>query len=142
MMKTEHPVVELKSGLRVANFSSAHPFKFDTGEVLPACSEEVCRYLSLEAVEIELPNPKGFTDIRLSFAMSVPVYDALQDLAEDEGVDIILVPLPVMTALKEEQSIWIDEGVPESLERILKKARVQRAADRVAKTIRSDRFCI
>lgn len=141
MLKTEHPVVELKSGLRVANFSSAHPFTFDTGEVLPACSEEVCRYLSLEPVEFESPNPKGFMDIRLWFLMHMPVYDALLALAEDEGVDVILVPLPVLTALKEERCVWM-EGVPDNLEKILSKARVQRAADRVTKTIRSDRFCI
>jgi uncharacterized protein (DUF302 family) len=122
------PVIELKNGVRVANFSSPHPFTFDSGETLPACSPERAKELMLESVEVAVPGIKGTTDIQLEFKISEAVKAALAELERDEGIDIVLVPFPVMQALK-------DAGLS------IGKARVCRVADRVSKTIFSDKFC-
>jgi hypothetical protein len=119
--------ITLKSGLRVGNFSSPHPFVFTTGEVLPGCSPETARELMLEAIETET-HREGWVDIGLVFKLSDSVRKALIS-AEAENVDVVIVPLPVLTAMKA-------EGMR------IGKMRTCRVADRVAKTIWPDKFCI
>lgn len=121
------PVITLKNGIRVANLSSPHSFKFITGEELPACSAEVANRLKLEQVEKEVPGIKGTIDIELTFQMSAAVREELDVLSGREDIDIVIVPFPVMNALKEERPIG--------------KFRVCRVADRVTKAIFSDKFC-
>ena len=41
------PIVTLDNGLTVVNYGSNHQYKFKTGEVLEACSDDVCRETSL-----------------------------------------------------------------------------------------------
>ena len=136
------PVVTLSNGLRVANFSSPHSFKFTDGTVLPACTATRAQTLMLEAEELTLKtyitqtnvSSNGMhvhvpiTDILLSWKMSDVVAEALVALQANADVDVVLVPLPVMTALKE---YGHEPG----------KARVIRVADRVTKEIHIDRFC-
>lgn len=122
------PKVSLSNGLRVANFSSPHPFTFEDGSVLEACSAERAKTLMLGSIEVETPNRGGWTDIGLEWELSAAVEDALIELEQDDEVDIVLVPFPVMTALKEAGR---DVG----------KARVIRVRDRVTKEIHIDRFC-
>ena len=117
--------------MNIVNFSSPHSFTLDNGVVIPACDPDMSRELSLLAVETETPHPtlEGVTDVRLSFKMTDAVYYRLKELNADTSVDVILVPLPVMTALKE-------ANLP------IGKARVCRVADRVSKIIHCDKFCI
>lgn len=122
------PIVKLRNGIVVANFSSPHQFTFDDGTVLAACSAERSKFLMLEAVETEVPNGR-WTDIVIRFNMSENVRVALNELCGHPGIDIVLIPFPVMTALKE-------AGVS------ISKFRVVRVADRVTKVIHSDKFCI
>ncbi len=122
------PVVTLSNGLRVANFSSPHSFAFVDGRVLPACSKERAERLMLGALEHEEPGIKGTTDIVLEWAMSLSVEQELAVLQARRDIDVILVPLPVMTVVKD-------------LELPIGKCRVIRVADRVTKTIHIDRFC-
>lgn len=122
------PVVKLSTGINVANFSSPHPFTFDDGTVLPACSGEHAKALMLESKELEAANER-WTDIKLSFSMSSAVRFWLDELDNAITVDIVLVPFPVMEALKQ-------SGLP------VGKCRVVRVADRVTKTIHHDRFCV
>lgn len=122
------PIVTLSNGVRVANFSSPHSFTFVDGTVLPACSRERAERLMLGALEHEEPGIKGTTDIVLEWTMSMAVENELVYLEGHRDIDIILVPLPVMTVLKE---MGLNTG----------KCRVIRTADRVAKTIHIDRFC-
>lgn len=123
------PTITLNNGIVIANFSSRHSFSFDTGEELPGCSEDRARALSLDARETESPSPCGrFIDIRLEFAVSSAVHEALIEAAR-APVDIILVPLPVMQAAQA-----ADHPA-------LPKMRTARAADRVRKTTHSTRFC-
>lgn len=122
------PVVRLKNGVRIANFSSPHEFKFDDGTVLPACTPERAKLLMLESEEVARAGGK-WTDIELVFKMSRQVDEAIDILDNDLGVDVILVPFPVLEAIKRDR-------------RPIGKCRVCRVADRVAKTIFSDKFCI
>lgn len=120
----------LVSGIRVANFSSPHPFIFDDGTVLSAVDADTANTLKLESVEIETPHATlvGITDINLSFNMSDVVLSALLAIATDITIDICLVPFPVMNAIK---TAGLDVG----------KFRVCRVADRITKMLFSDKFC-
>lgn len=124
----QSPVVTLKSGVRVANFSSPHEFVFTDGSVLPGCDPERARVLMLENVELECFRERWY-DITLLFSMSDVVRSSLKELEENTDVDLVLVPFPVMEALKQKK-------MP------IGKCRVCRVADRVTKVIHSDRFCV
>jgi hypothetical protein len=142
-----HPTVMLTNGLRVANFSSPHPFTFVDGSVLPACSPEHAREMMLEAEEVEnqgiccAASRAYTTDIELKFFMSTVVRTALLalanrcfDLTDKDRPDLVLVPLPVLQAVKAERH---------SAEKDVMLARIRciRVADRVTKAIHIDRFC-
>jgi hypothetical protein len=92
-------IVTLKGGLRVANFSSPHPFVFDTGETLEAFTPERARALMLDQVEVETSSPCGrWVDVRLEFRMSGSVLAEMLRLAEVDEADFVMVPLPVSLA--------------------------------------------
>ena len=134
------PIVTLKNGIRVGNFSSPHTFTFNTGEVLAACSSERANALMLETEEVEVPSECGrWTDIQLSFKMSETVLEALKDL-DISDFDIMIVPLPVLKALDAylAKRGWYNTRY---IELVSDKCRVCLSADRVTKTIFSDRFC-
>jgi len=118
------PVITLSSGLRVANFSSPHPFRFTTGETLPGCDADRCRSLSLKKVESETEGPK-WTDISVSFELTDVVVHELDRLEDRDDIDLILVPLPVLMAVR-------DRGYS--------KVRGCLVADRVTKEVHPDRF--
>ncbi len=95
------PVVMLTNGVRVVNFSSGHPFTFDDGTILAACQDDRVKTLALNRADIETPNPGGWIDVQPVFRPSPEVLDEIQRLCEDEEIDVILIPLPVMSALKD-----------------------------------------
>lgn len=135
------PIVTLKNGIRVGNFSSPHTFAFNTGEVLAACPPERANALMLETEEVEVPSKCGrWTDIQLSFKMSEMVLEALKDL-DISDFDIMIVPLPVRKALDAylAKRGWYNTRY---IELVSDKCRVCLSADRVTKTIFSDRFCL
>jgi hypothetical protein len=122
------PIVVLKSGVKVGNFSSPHPFRFDDGTVLEACDPERCKAGALESREVEHPTPLGTIDIELQFSMS-PECQRMLDESADTDADIIIVPFPVLDCLKRES-------------KPLGKCRVIRMVDRVNKIASSTRFCV
>jgi hypothetical protein len=126
------PIIELANGVKVANFGSPHPFNFTTGEILPACSPERVKALSLKVVEMKEPNPNvsGVTDIVIRFELTYEVEEALR-LAQEREVDVVLVPFPLLAAVKE--AGFFPHRFP--------KIRVIRSADRITKAIYPDRFC-
>lgn len=129
--------VRLTNGIIVVNFSSPHDFNFDDGSVLPACSAERARALSLVAREIEHPST-SWVDIELSFDLTADMRDELLRLFlanEKQKQVVVLVPLPVMQAMKAEFR-WDAKRVRET------PFRCVRSADRITKVIRHDRFCI
>lgn len=118
--------VTLSNGLVVANFSSNHPFTFEDGTVLPACSDERCRALMLEATEVETPRNK-WIDISLSYNMTNEVWNETCKML-NHPIDIIIVPLPVLMA-------WKEGGNHTG------KLRTGRVIDRVTKTLSISKFC-
>ena len=143
--KTIHPVVTLKNGLRIANFSSPHPFTFDDGTILPACPEDTVVAGKLEAIEnstTKTINGVTITDVELTFRLTDDCRILLHFLINRTDVDIILVPLPVKEALLDDlrNSTWTD--VKDLAKRALCKCRVVRVKDRLNKIIFSDKFCI
>lgn len=136
-MEEKHivPVTTLTNGVRVANFSSPHSFVFVDGKVLEACSKERSEKLALEAEEVSTMNPtcwdqKGIPvkDISLTWKMTEAVARELDNLYASGGFDILIVPLPVMTAIK-------------AAKRHIGKARCIRTFDRNSKTVCIDKFC-
>ena len=83
------------------------------------------------AVEKETKNPKGFSDIDLNFELSDVVKEALIEAHENDVVDVVLVPFPVLSAVRESGS-----------SNLFPKIRTIRCANRVTKEIYPDRFCV
>lgn len=131
------PIVELKSGLRVMNFSSPHPFQFDDGSVLPAVDPELSRLLSLERVDEELEGVlPGTRDILVKFKMSAEVQEGLRVAEEAQKAgkcDLILIALPVKEALKE--SLGLHDLRPTPFRGCI-------ITDRVEKIISANRFSV
>ena len=124
------PFVEV-GDLVIANFSSPHAFTFVGGAVLPACSPERATILQMEARETESPNPGGWVDVAMEYAMSEAVEGGLAEAvlqAIEDHIDVILVPLPVLLALRGREFPVAFRGV--------------RVADRLTKEAYADKFCV
>lgn len=133
-MKTKLPEITLKNGLTVINFSSPHPFIFDDGSELPACSPERARQASLIPTETVVQDENGIQTIELGFKMTNSMKTELEILSQKcNDRTVVLLPLPVLTALKE---LWEKERVINS------PFRAVRMADRVNKIVCSNKFCI
>ncbi len=139
-MLSPMPMITLANGVSIANFSSPHPFTFDTGEVLPACAEDRARALTLEVVEEEKSYPL-WTEVKIKFSLSEAVKAEFLRIHQDVQLEdwdnyatIILVPLPVLESVKAED-YWGPPGIRERL-------KVVRMKDRVNKIIWHNRFCV
>lgn len=126
-------VTTLSNGVRVANFSSPHPFTFVDGTVLPAVPPEVCEQLSLERQEeaTQWPGLPGVMAVRPVFGLTDAVRDRLDELHSFDDVDVVIVPFPVLDALRQ-------LGLAELC---YPKAATCLLADRVTKICHIDRFC-
>jgi hypothetical protein len=123
------PNVTLSNGVRVLNFSSPHSFVFDDGTVLPACEPDHVERGAMDVTEDETPDPAlGTIDVELKFELNWDVLDLLSE-ADTYDVDIILVPLPVLTALRGNLG-----GIG--------RCRTCRVVDRQSKVISSTKFCV
>lgn len=89
----------INNNLRVWNFSSYHPFNFSNGDFLPGCSEERANRLMLDVTETE-EKRSDWTDISIRFEMSKVVYEELIKIIYSKISGIIIVPLPVLSAMK------------------------------------------
>ena len=130
----KYPSIKLDSGIRIVNYSSPHTYKFHTGEELPACSDEVAQDTKLETNHSKVYNDNGWLDVSINYALSELQVEELAKLADFDVIDIILIPYPVMTSIKDEESPFWDD--------VYDKVRVCKLHDRVTKVIRSDEFCI
>lgn len=133
------PVVTLSNGLRVANFSSPHPFTFEDGTVLPACDAERCNALKMLVHENVMnrrcvetaQGPCEFQDIELVTLLGDDVECALHQLENDPNIDVVIVPLMLMEQLRNFRNDYPDF-----------KFRVIRMADRIKKIAKVNVFCI
>ena len=129
---SDAPVVTLSNGLRVANFSSPHPFNFTDGTVLAPCEPDRVKAGSLDRVDQESPFPGllGVTAVVPKFRLNDALREELRRLQVATDVDVVLVPFPVLEAIRE-------DGCYEELT----KAATICVADRQTKAIFIDRFC-
>jgi hypothetical protein len=129
---TEGPVAVLSNGVVVANFSSPHKFNFEDGSVLEACDKELSQSLSLETVEetVEHYYGQGAHMVTLLFKMTECVLKRIDRMEREPGIDVILVPFPVLSCLRE-------AGL---LDRYRKVGTI-RSANRQTKEASIDKFC-
>lgn len=127
----------LKNGLVVANFSSPHPFVFDDGTVLSAVSNEDAEKYKVTFKECLIPDYTcNCMDVVLSFHLSSRLMERVKvcmEMFELGTINRVLVPLPMLTALKEKKGIEYIKRSP---------FRCIRIEDRVNKVISSTKFCI
>ena len=131
-------MIKLDNGLKVVNYSSPHPYTFDTGEVLPACEEDVSRKSMLKAehdVTDVTIRDIDVQEVSIKYKMPKWMFMELVKISIMIDVDIILVPYPVMTALKDRRKSGFRD-------RLQAKARVCKLTDRVTKVISSTQFCV
>ena len=135
----EFPIIKLYNGLNVMNFSSPHSYVFHTREVLPACSDEVAQKYKLDS-DHTLHDRGVYSDVLIKYNISNEMCDVLVKASQYNGIDIILVPYPVLDA-------WsamirnLDDEYLRYLERVLLKIKTCKLDDRVTKAIKSDQFC-
>jgi hypothetical protein len=99
--KMDPVIIELSNGKKVANFSSPHSFKFTDGSVLPAVSSEEAERLKVNF--IETLDSDG--DVQLAFQLSEDLRAEMKKwytLYLQGKVNVVFCPLPMITALKEE----------------------------------------
>ena len=127
----EVPVVTLTTGLRVANFSSPHSFIFEECSGLEAWSDERATAVSLEHDEDETPHPSfpGVVEVRLTWRAPAALSGELRSLNKRPDVDVVLIPFPMLEALR-------SAGLP------IGKARVIRVKDRMTRELYVDKFCV
>jgi len=143
------PIITLSNGLRVANFSSNHEFKFVDGTVLPAVSDELCSLLSghmSETVVNQYDRNRKFDTISIEFYGNDRLRDAIKywriksnthpNYLSKKEVDVVIVPLPIMQWIKKEYVNLSDYSIEDLPFRVI------RVADRLTKTIYIDKFCI
>lgn len=133
-----HKIIELSNGLRIANFSSPHPFTFTDGSILPEVSIEEAERLKIDFIEQPYEhmtaNGVNYNDIELSFELSDEVLNEVgrwNEKFRNRLVDIVLCPLPMITALKNDEVLL--QATP---------FRAVRMGDRIKKLAEIDRFCI
>jgi len=136
----EFPIIKLFNGLNVMNFSSPHSYVFVTREVLPACSDEVAQRYKLDS-DHTLHDRGVYSDVLIKYSISNKMCDLLVKAYEYNGVDIILVPYPVLDAWSAMIRNLEHDDYLRYLEQVLLKIRTCKLDDRVTKAIRSDQFC-
>ena len=134
----EFPIIKLYNGLNVMNFSSPHSYVFHTREVLPACSDEVAQKYKLDS-DHTLHDRGVYSDVLIKYNISDDMFNILVKATEYNGIDIILVPYPVLDAW----STMVRQDVYEVAwcEQVLLKIRTCKLDDRVTKVIKSNEFC-
>ena len=138
------PTVKLTNGIIVGNFSSPHTFEFADGTILPACSKERAEKLKMNFTENYVESPsKMWKDIKPQIELTNEINEELNFITDwlDNGelneVHVILIPLMMMSALKEETRSKYCPSFINSL-----NLRVMKAISRTDKRLRIDEFCV
>ena len=127
----------LKCGLRVVNFSSPHDFTFTTGEILPEVDKELAKKLLLKVVELPVKQRQSkFRTIKPDYSLTERVSDEIDlwmTFAAMKKLDVVIIPLPVMTAL---YKVWSEKDIVKSPFRVI------RVQDRITKEIHPQLFTV
>lgn len=140
----KYNIITLSNGLKIANFSSPHAFQFEDGSLLPECTPEHSEKYKVSFIETLTPVNRFkddeiqllFHNVELIFGLSPDVMSLVKywkDSYFTNLVDIVLIPMPMLVALKEQyDSEWIKQS----------PFRVIRIEDRNSKLISISKFCI
>ena len=123
-------IATLSNGVRVANFSSPHSFTFTDGTVLDAHSAEDANLLKVNFIE----DIDKDGDVSLTFSLSVAVMQNMDVYIKEykKGrLDKVLIPLPMMTAIK--NLGWNPKVLP---------FRCVRIEDRTKRLVSIEKWCI
>ena len=126
-------VITLTNGKRVANFSSPHEFKFTDGSILPAVTPEEAEQYKVIFIET-IDENNG--DILLEFKLSDDIIKRMllfMDMHTNDDVDVVIVPLPMLQALKDAAPFHEVKASP---------FRAVRIEDRINKLVSIDKQCI
>lgn len=99
-------IIKLSNGKKVANFSSPHEFKFEDGSVLPAHDADWANLYRIDMHEYHMKDGSG--DIVISCTLSDKVRELMADwhkLYIYDDVDVVFCPLPMITAIKEDEQL-------------------------------------
>lgn len=140
------PTAVTSTGLRVANFSSFHPFTMNDGTIVPACTREWSDSLKMQIVEIldqsqvcQSENHQLFETVMLKMELPSMVLDCVNAVIwaqVHQLIDVVLCPLMVITALR-------DSGYDEENLRMMPLRtirRLQRNCDN--NLIHHNKFCL
>lgn len=135
-----YETITLKNGLRVANFNSPHPFVFDDGTVLPATTNQHSKDTMLLAHEEEIDNwSHDIITIKLTYSLTARLMmeiDTWMIKYDNEKVDIVIIPFPMLQLVKDYMKSKHDIDILKT------PFRVCRFADRITKTLCSNKFCV
>lgn len=138
------PILQLRNGLRVANFASSHPYIFGDNTKLEACSLERSSVLALNLPTIDSPEPKGrWIDVRIDLGAELPprVLTELERLVSvwrEGSFDVLLVPRGTLDALGAQARGGTVSDDLRSM--IIRAVRMPVLRDRTRNTYQSDRF--
>lgn len=139
LIPTGPTTITLDSGLNISNFSSPHEFVFDTGEVLPACTNTWAEKTKLDINETEVLAPLSFRsgkpqiyDVYLTIKTTDVVLEELDKMHMNDEIDVILIPFMLLNALKDQ------DFFPE----LYHKVRVIRKVSRTSPEIFHNKFCV
>ena len=142
----EFPIIKLNNGLNIMNFSSPHSYAFTTGEILPACHADVAQRYKLDSDHLR--HDRGvYSDVLIKYEISDHMFKVLLNATIYNGIDIILVPYPVLDAwssmVRLESTFDVEDEMwtMSDAERVLLKIRTCKLDDRVTKVIKSNEFC-
>jgi hypothetical protein len=124
------PIITLSNGKKVINFSSPHDFHFVDGTILPRVSDEDAERLKVTFIE----NLHDNGDVELSFNLGPEIGTRMMEcktLWDNDLVDVVYCPLPMITALKE--SGYDLKNSP---------FRAIRIEDRIKKLVSIDKQCL
>lgn len=141
---TDLPSIKLTNGLVVANYSSPHSFRFKDGSVLKACSDERATLTMLEKEKIDRRSVSTESNVkyikqRVTFKLTWFVEEDIEKILtiHRNGKlpwDVIITPLPVMTALREAN--YVTYGLP-----FVTGTLLETGDGRVNKILHIDEFC-
>ena len=147
MMQKIKPVVKLSNDIRVGNFSSPHDFTFTDGTILPAVSDEEALRLKVKFIEDAKKSMSWsgspYDNVELGFELTDEILDEInewEELFDDKKVDIVLIPLPMLTAMK-----GLHKNNEYKWSRTLLRSspfRCIRIEDRTHKLVSINKFCI
>lgn len=80
--------------------TSPHPFKFSDGSIAEAQDKDLCERLTLSRTMAVHAIVKGMNLVRVSMLLNDEQLKLLSQMSE--AADIVLVPFPVLTALREQ----------------------------------------